>query len=52
MSNVARLRVENCVADMSLDECERAETQSRQDRNYAYSLEVPYSSIFQLLQYG
>ena len=51
--DVARLSVENCVADM----ChwigrKRAETQSRQGRNYAYLLEVPYSSTFPLLQYG
>ena len=49
--DVARLRVENCVADMSLDGLKRAETQSRQNRNYAYLLEVPYSSTLQLLQY-
>ena len=51
-ADIARLRVENCVADMSLDERKRAETQSRQDRNYAYVLEVPYSSTLHLLKYG
>ena len=51
--DVARLLVENCVADichwMDLNELNN---QSRQDRNYAYLLEVSYSSPFQLLQYG
>ena len=37
---------------MLLDGRKGAQTQSRQDRNYAYLLEVPYSSTFQLLQYG
>ena len=37
---------------MSLDGRKRAETQSRQDRKNAYLLKVPYSSTFQLLQYG
>ena len=31
---------------MSLDGRKRAETQSRQDRNYAYLLELPHSSTF------
>ena len=44
-------RRELCRWYMSLDGRKRAETQSRQDRNYAYLLEVPYSSTFQLLQY-
>ena len=45
-------RRELCRWYMSLDGRKRAETQSRQDRNYAYLLEVTYSSTCQLLQYG
>ena len=41
-------RRELCLWYMSLDGRKRAETQSRQDRNYAYLLEVPHSSTFQL----
>ena len=37
---------------MLVDGRKRAETQSRQDKNYACLLEVPHSSTFQLLQYG
>ena len=37
---------------MFLDGCKRAETQSRQDRNYAYLLEVPDSSTFLYFSMG
>ena len=41
--DVTRLHVENCVADI----CHWMDV----NRNYAYLLEVPYSSTLQLLQY-